>query len=149
MITFWIGRTPTVWINDSWSANELFEKKAGIYSSRPRMVVFAELTGMGQSSDPHAKIPGSNLVTMYYGDRWRVHRKITHMGVGLQQVRKYRGFQNDESRLIAYDLLRAPEDYVAHFERYAASVVSIIGFGRRISSTEDPIITEVSPHVLH
>jgi cytochrome P450 len=41
------------------------------------------------------------------------------------------------------DLLTSPEDYVAHFERYATSVVSIIGFGRRISSTTDPIITEV------
>lgn len=143
VITFWIGRNPTVWINDSWSANELFEKKAAIYSSRPRMVVFAELTNMGQSSEPHAKVPGSNLVTMYYGDRWRVHRKITHMGVGLQQVRKYRGFQNDESKVVALDLLKMPDEYVAHFERYAASVVSIIGFGRRISSPNDPIITEV------
>lgn len=107
------------------------------------MVVFAELTGMGQSTDPNAKVPGSNLVTMYYGDRWRVHRKITHMGVGLQQVRKYRDFQNDESRVIAYELLRTPHEYVAHFERYAASVVSIIGFGRRVSSIDDPIITEV------
>ena len=98
---------------------------------------------MGQSADPHASTPGSNLVTMFYGDRWRIHRKITHIGVGLQQVRKYSGFQNDESRLIAYDLLRTPDEYVAHFERYAASVVSIIGFGRRVSSITDPIITEV------
>jgi cytochrome P450 len=121
----------------------MFDKKAAVYASRPRMVVFAELTGMGQSADPHAKDPGSNLVTMHYGDRWRVHRKITHLGVGLQQVRKYRGFQNDESRVIAYELLRTPEEYVAHFERYAASVVSIIGFGRRVASITDPIITEV------
>ncbi|KAI7095820.1 hypothetical protein KC352_g38987, partial [Hortaea werneckii] len=77
VITFWIGRSPTVWINDAWSASELLEKKAAIYASRPRMLVFAELTGMGQSSDPHAKTPGTNLVTMHYGDRWRVHRKIT------------------------------------------------------------------------
>ena len=143
VITFWIGRNPTVWINDAWSASELLDKKAQIYSSRPRMVVFAELTGMHQSSDPNVKHPGTNLVTMYYGDRWRVHRKITHMGVGLQQVRKYRSFQNDESRLVAYDLLRSPEAYAAHFERYAASVVSIIGFHRRVSSISDPIITEV------
>ena len=91
------------------------------------MVVFAELTGMGQSPDPHAKVKGSNLVTMFYGDRWRVHRKLTHQGVGLQQVRRYRGFQNDESRVIAYELLRTPEKYASHFERYAAAVVSIIG----------------------
>ena len=30
-----------------------------------------------------------------------------------------------------------------HFERYAASVVSIIGFNRRIKDKEDPIITDV------
>lgn len=41
------------------------------------------------------------------------------------------------------DLLQTPDNYVMHFERYAASVVSIIGFGRRIASPEDPIITEV------
>lgn len=96
------------------------------------MVVFGEL-GTGQT----------NLVTMFYGDRWRLHRKLTHMGVGLQQVRGYRSFQNDESKVVAYDLLKSPERYVSHFERYAASVVSIIGFGRRIASFLDPIITEV------
>ena len=65
------------------------------------------------------------------------------MGVGLQQVRNYRGFQNDESMLVAYNILQTPDDYEKHFERYAASVVSIIGFGRRIASTKDPIISEV------
>ncbi|KAL4886712.1 cytochrome P450 [Aspergillus karnatakaensis] len=132
LITFWTGRRPTIWICDAWTASEILDKRAAIYASRPRMVVFSEL-GAGQS----------NMVNMYYGDRWRLHRKITHMGVGLQQVRNYRGFQNDESRLVALDLLREPEAYVQHYERYATSVVSIIGFGRRVASYTDPIITEV------
>jgi hypothetical protein len=132
VITYWIGRSPTVWICDAWAASEMLDKRAGIYSSRPRMIVFGELS-MGQS----------NLVSMYYGDRWRVHRKLTHMGVGMQLVRSYSGFQNNESRVAALDLVKEPEDYVMHFERYAASVVSIIGFNRRISSKHDPIITEV------
>ena len=101
------------------------------------MVVFGEL-GTGQS----------NLVTMYtrtaqQRDRFRVHRKLMHQGVGVQQVRKYRKFQNDESKAVAYGLLSTPEDYVMHFERYATSVVSIIDFGRRVSTWRDPIITEV------
>jgi cytochrome P450 len=96
------------------------------------MVVFGELS-LGQS----------NIVSMYYGDRWRVHRKLTHMGVGLQHVRSYCGFQNNESRVVAMDLLDTPDNYVMHFERYAASVVSIIGFGRRIARPDDPIIVEV------
>lgn len=133
MITFWIGRNPTIWLNDAWSASELLDKRAALYASRPRMLVFAELSGIGQS----------NLVNMYYGDRWRVHRKLTHLGVGLQQVRKYRGFQNNESRVMAYDMLRDSERYVTHMERYATSVVSIVGFGRRVARIDDPLITQV------
>jgi cytochrome P450 len=137
LITYWIGRNPTVWINDAWTASELLDKRAGIYCSRPRMLVFAEL-GSGQN----------NLVNMYtltpaQRERFRVQRKLMHQGVGIQQVKRYRDFQNDESKVVAYDLLTTPEQYVAHFERYATSVVSIIGFGRRVASSTDPIITEV------
>lgn len=75
LITFWIGRNPTIWICDAWTASEILDKRAGVYADRPRMIVFGELS-----------TKQNNLVTMYYGDRWRVHRKITHIGVGLQQV---------------------------------------------------------------
>lgn len=99
--------------------------------------MFAEL-GSGQT----------NLVNMYtitpeQRERWRIQRKLMHHGVGIQSVRRYREFQNDESRLIAADLLHSPENYVKNFERYATSVVSIIAFGRRVESPQDPIITEV------
>jgi hypothetical protein len=58
-------------------------------------------------------------------------------------VQGYRSFQDDENKVVVYDLLTTPDNFVAHFERYAASVVSIIGFGRRIAETTDPIVTEV------
>jgi hypothetical protein len=64
-------------------------------------------------------------------------------GSNNQKVQGYRSFQDDENKVVVYDLLTTPDDFVAHFERYAASVVSIIGFGRRISKTTDPIVTEV------
>lgn len=101
------------------------------------MVVFGEL-GSGQSS----------LVTMRIlnnADRehWRIHRKLMHIGVGVQSVRGYRGIQNNESKIVALDFLRTPTEYVKHLERYATSVVSIIAFGRRVASYNDPIITEV------
>ncbi|AEO55767.1 hypothetical protein MYCTH_2116457 [Thermothelomyces thermophilus ATCC 42464] len=137
LITFWIGRNPTIWINDAWCAHDILEKKAQIYTSRPRMVVFGEL-GSGQA----------NLVTMRIRnqqerDHWRIHRKLMHVGVGVQSVRGYREIQNNESKIVAYDFLREPKEYVKHLERYATSVVSIIAFGRRVASYNDPIITEV------
>lgn len=38
-ITVWLGSKPTVWLNDAWSADELLNKRAGIYSSRPELIV--------------------------------------------------------------------------------------------------------------
>ncbi len=136
-LTYPCHRNPTVWINDAWCAQEIFEKKAQIYASRPRMVVFGEL-GTGQA----------NLVTMRIRnqeerDHWRIHRKLMHIGVGVQSVRGYREIQNNESKIVAYDFIRDPKEYVKHLERYATSVVSIIAFGRRVASYNDPIITEV------
>jgi hypothetical protein len=101
------------------------------------MVVFADL-GSGQS----------NLVTMRIRNQeerehWRIHRKLMHIGVGVQSVRGYRDIQNNESKVVAYDFLRDPSEYVKHLERYATSVVSIIAFGRRVANYNDPIITEV------
>jgi hypothetical protein len=101
------------------------------------MVVFGEL-GTGQA----------NMVTMRVRnpaerEHWRVHRKLMHIGVGVQAVRGYRAEQNNESRLVALDFLKDPQNYVKHLERYATSVVSIIAFGRRVASFDDPIITEV------
>lgn len=59
------------------------------------------------------------------------------------EVRSYRDWQNNESKIVAFNLLTDPDNYVLQFERYAASVVSIIGFGRRITSIDDPLIREV------
>lgn len=51
--------------------------------------------------------------------------------------------------MVVYDLLKTPELFASHFERYAASVVSIVGFGRRISNSQDTLITEVIAQMQH
>ena len=82
-------------------------------------------------------------ITKAQRERFRDHRRLTHFGVGIQQVKNYRGFQDDESKVMAYELLNSPDDFVGHFERWATSVVSIIAFGRRIPRSDDSFITEV------
>ena len=39
MLTLWNGHRPVLVCNDAWCISDLFEKRASIYSSRPRMVV--------------------------------------------------------------------------------------------------------------
>jgi len=52
-------------------------------------------------------------------------------------------FRTTKEKWLLSSLSRDLETYVMHFERYAASIVSVIGYARRIPSSEDPIITEV------
>jgi hypothetical protein len=66
MLTIWIGRTPTIICNDAWSASDLMEKRSNIYSSRPRYVVFGDITDQSTT----------NQVLLPYNDHWRVQRKI-------------------------------------------------------------------------
>ncbi|KAL6159900.1 hypothetical protein ACJQWK_06191 [Exserohilum turcicum] len=137
LITFWIGRRPTIWINDAWTADEILVKRSNIYNSRPRMLLFGDMMN-GQYNLIH-----KYTYTNEQRQKFRELRKITHHGVGIQQVLQYRSFQDDENKVVVYDLLTSPDRFTTHFERYASSVVSIIGFGRRIEDDQDPLITEV------
>lgn len=67
LITVWVGRAPSIIVNDAWTASELMEKRANIYSSRPRHVVLGDMLN---NTD-------TNQTLLTYGDRWRIHRKLT------------------------------------------------------------------------
>jgi hypothetical protein len=66
MITIWIGREPHIIVNDSWVASELMEKRANIYSSRPRRVVMGDVCGTTEN----------NQVLLKYNDHWRAQRRV-------------------------------------------------------------------------
>lgn len=66
MITIWVGRTPNVIVNDAWVASEIMEKRADIFSSRPRRVLMGDVCGTTES----------NQVLLKYNDHWRAQRKV-------------------------------------------------------------------------
>ncbi|GAD96793.1 cytochrome P450 [Paecilomyces variotii No. 5] len=63
-----------------------------------------------------------------------------HNAVGSQAVRNYRGFQDSEGKILMRDLLEDPDSYVMSIERYSCSVVSIVGWGRRIANKDDYVV---------
>lgn len=67
LITVWFGNTPSVILNDAWTASDLFEKRANLYSSRPRFEVAGRVMGM----------ESCNQTMLPYKDQWRMHRKLT------------------------------------------------------------------------
>ncbi|KAI8235591.1 hypothetical protein K4K53_004687 [Colletotrichum sp. SAR 10_77] len=67
LITLWTGNRPTVIANDCWSASDLMDKRANIYSSRPASYLAGDMLDDTENNQ-------TNLV---YGDKWRLHRRIT------------------------------------------------------------------------
>jgi hypothetical protein len=66
MTTIWVGRHPRIILQDAWVASDLMEKRADVWSSRPRLIVMGDLINATDT----------NQTTLVYGDRWRLHRKL-------------------------------------------------------------------------
>lgn len=67
LMTIWNGSRPVIVCNDAWSISELFEKRANIYSSRPRFIMIGECINASEN----------NQVCLKYNDQWRLHRRLT------------------------------------------------------------------------
>lgn len=130
IITYWEGCKATICCNDAWTISELDDRRANIYSSRPFKTVTGKLFGLYDM----------NQAGLPYGDRWRLHRRLTHAATNASVVQQYQGFQGDEARILVEDVLDKPFDFMSSIERYTVSVVSTIAWGRRISDYDDPVL---------
>jgi cytochrome P450 len=72
-----------------------------------------------------------------YGDVWCHHCRLTHNVVGSQAVRAHHPIEDTEIKVMLQDLMQQPENFVKAIERYSVSVVSCVGFGRRINQMDD------------
>lgn len=147
LITVWNGHRPCIICHDAWTASDLMEKRAAIYSSRPNMPSMGDMIAS----------TNSNQVCLPYGDKWRLHRRLLvsqshsaksdsppnkspkHTAVGSQAIRDHQHFQSNEGIVLMHDLMMTPDKYVLCIERYSVSVASIIGWGRRIDKINDPV----------
>lgn len=67
LITLWNGHRPIIVCNDCWTISDLLEKRANIYSSRPRMIVMGDIVNATTN----------NQVALKYNYQWRTHRRLT------------------------------------------------------------------------
>lgn len=66
LMTLWVGREPRLIVSDAWTACELMEKRADIFSSRPHLIAMGDAINL----------TGKNQTVLPYGDRWRLHRRL-------------------------------------------------------------------------
>lgn len=132
IVTIWTGRRPTIVIGDPKVACDLLDRRSAKYSSRPRFVVMGELFTNNDA-----------LLTMPYGERWRATKKIFHLGLCKKACDSYKLIQEAESRRLARDLLGDPSRFGKHLERYTASVMFCVAYGRRVDTLDDPLVEKV------
>lgn len=113
---------PTIVLGSAQAAWDLLERRGAVYSSRPRFVVGGELLSGGLRG-----------LMAPYGDFWRRWRRLLHSGFMQRKSAAYRPLQRLESAVLVGDLLRRPAGFRDHLERYAASVIVLVTYGRRVT----------------
>ncbi|KAF4782818.1 hypothetical protein HER10_EVM0003205 [Colletotrichum scovillei] len=126
-----MGPTPTIVLGSAQAAWDLLEKKGSIFSSRPRFIMGGELLSGGMRG-----------LMASYSPFWRRWRKLLHSGFMQRQSETYRPVQSLESKVLMHELLMSPGDFRRHLERYAASVIVTVTYGRRVEDIVTDIVVQ-------
>ncbi|KAI2641388.1 cytochrome P450 [Hypomontagnella submonticulosa] len=124
-----MGPTPTIILGSAKAAWDLLEKRGAKYSSRPRFIMGGELLSGGMRG-----------LMSPYGNFWRRWRKLLHSGFMQRQSETYRPIQSLESKVLMRDLVKTPAAFRKHLERYAASVIVTVTYGRRVEDVDTDIV---------
>ncbi|BGO88536.1 hypothetical protein NBRC10512_003366 [Rhodotorula toruloides] len=132
--TIWTGPKPTIVVSSPKVAADLLDKRSNKYSSRPRFVVMGELA------------TGNNaLLFLPYNAKWRNQRKIYHSALMEKRADDYRPIQEWEAKRLCWDFLHHQEGlgWEKCLERYAASTVVAIAYGRRVDDVKVGFVQSV------
>ncbi|KAI5791564.1 cytochrome P450 [Pyronema domesticum] len=141
LITVWEGRRPTIVIGDPQVAHDLLNERATKYSSRPRFVVMGELYTNNDS-----------LVTMPHGKKFTKTRKLFNKNLNDKEcLESYQPIQEAESAILLKHILEgsipgnSKEEFVLEtcIDRFTASIMTCISYGRRIEKDDDELILEI------
>jgi hypothetical protein len=105
-----LGGYKWVFLNSSRTVNDLLEKRAAIYCSRPPFPMTQDIVS-----------GGGRMVLMPYGDTWRRLRKIMHQILSTRQASTYKNYQDLESKQLLWDYLHIPNKWYLHNGRFSNS----------------------------
>lgn len=111
------------------AANEVFEKRSAIYSSRAKSVMLDDLVGMGWM-----------ISAMPYGERWRKTRRIFHQYFNIGAVHHYQEIQLRDARSFLKHLHENPERFFHHIRHSFASTIMKAVYDIDVKEEDDPYI---------
>ena len=100
------------------------ERRANIYTDRPQLVM-PDLATRGQffalapSDMLYVPFASASQIALFTNQhRWRKMRRATHEALNKRVIHEYRDLQQREAASLALQLIRDPENWVRHIDRY-------------------------------
>ncbi|KAJ7101265.1 cytochrome P450 [Mycena belliarum] len=111
------------------ATEDLMEKRSAMYSDRARIPMLCEMMGWD-----------FNIAMMRYGDSWRAHRRLFNEGFTAKVSEKYRPKQLAATHGLLRRLLQTPDDFLGHFNQWAAEVIMSVAYGIEVKPKDDPYV---------
>lgn len=105
-------------------AQDLFDKRGSIYSSRPKSIFISKYLSKGLQ-------PG----LMPYGPEFLRHRRLHQHLLSSRAAQAYRAIQEVESLELTYDML-STDDFKLSIRRFALSVVFTLAYAKPLTKSD-------------
>ncbi|KAJ6570089.1 cytochrome P450 [Mycena vulgaris] len=121
--------TSIVVISSVEVAEDLLNKRSGIYSDRPRSTMFNELIG------------GDYMFAFKrYGDTWRAHRRLFHQEFQPAVAMHFHGQELQQAHNLIRRMMDSPEDFAQHVQHVVSAAIMSIAFGLDVKPSDDPYL---------
>ncbi|KIJ65429.1 hypothetical protein HYDPIDRAFT_110496 [Hydnomerulius pinastri MD-312] len=139
MITLRQGSQVIIVIGRMDAATDIMEKEGGALVDRPRSIAASELLSRGM-----------RLLLEHSGERFRRLRKAVHTHLQPKAAEAYQDMQLDNAKDVIIDILNDPKNHQEHAQRFAASVILRVTYGKSTAtSNDDPEVVRIHQVLEH
>lgn len=133
------GSQVIVVIGSVKAATDIMEKEGGSLVDRPRSIAAGEMLSKGM-----------RILMARSGDRFRRLRKAVHTHLQPKVAEAYQDMQRENAMIFILDMLNDPKNHQQHAQRYAASVILRVTYGKSVpTANTDPEIVRIHKVMEH
>ncbi|KAG2121273.1 cytochrome P450 [Suillus clintonianus] len=139
VVSFRQGSQVIIVIGSMEAATDIMEKEGGSLVDRPRTIAAGEMLSNGM-----------RITLSRSGDLFRRLRKAVHTHLQPKVTEAYQDMQREEAMGFILDILDDPKNHQKHAQRYAASVILRVTYGKSaLTANADPEVTRIHKVVEH
>lgn len=133
------GSQVIVVIGSVEAATDIMEKEGGSLVDRPRSIAAGEMLSKGM-----------RILMARSGDRFRRLRKAVHIHLQPKVAEAYQDMQRENAMIFILDMLNDPKNHQQHAQRYAASVILRVTYGKSVpTANTDPEVVRIRKVMEH